>query len=92
MAGASCTRCGFSDKRALQIDHVNGNGMQDRKSGYYKFYQDVIASLERGEKKYQILCANCNWIKRRELKEEKGRPGLYTHQYKDNSLQMNLFE
>src|SRR5438094_515100 len=29
--GGKCVRCGFSDKRALQIDHVNGDGYIERK-------------------------------------------------------------
>lgn len=29
--GDSCVRCGFSDKRALQVDHINGGGLQERK-------------------------------------------------------------
>lgn len=61
-----CFACGFSDKRALQIDHVNGGGNKERKNhkstyGYLKF-------VLKNKGKYQILCANCNWIKR----EEKG--------------------
>src|SRR3990167_3657310 len=30
--GNKCSRCGFSDKRALQIDHKNGGGALERKS------------------------------------------------------------
>ena len=29
--GNVCVRCGFSDPRALQIDHVNGNGLRETK-------------------------------------------------------------
>ena len=62
--GGQCSRCGFSDIRALQIDHVNGGGCQEIKrhtlSGYYKKVMD------NKNGKYQLLCANCNWIKRYE--------------------------
>src|SRR5262245_4193654 len=29
LGGAFCVRCGFDDVRALQIDHVHGNGNHD---------------------------------------------------------------
>ncbi len=28
--GNKCVKCGFSDPRALQIDHINGDGMDNR--------------------------------------------------------------
>ena len=70
--GGICVRCGFSDSRALQIDHINGNGSKLRKktSSSYELYKDVIKSVSNGENKYQLLCANCNWIKRFENKEQ----------------------
>ena len=59
--GGVCCRCGFSDVRALQIDHVNGGGSKEhraiRNDGIHR---KVLA----GEPGYQLLCANCNWIKR----------------------------
>jgi hypothetical protein len=68
LLGNKCVRCGIIDMRVLQIDHVNSNGYQDvQKWGhgrpYYKHILDV-----KGEG-YQLLCANCNWIKRYERKE-----------------------
>lgn len=68
--GGKCARCGFNDYRALQVDHVkraqhphnyfrrSGRGLYHlvRQSGYDKTL-------------YQLLCANCNWIKRFELGE-----------------------
>jgi hypothetical protein len=66
--GGKCVRCGFSDWRALQVDHVNrhGNGLT-----FYETYLDI---LENGDcdGEYQCLCANCNWIKRYENKEASG--------------------
>lgn len=69
--GNKCQRCGFDDERALQIDHVNGGGSQERKFKTFQgsFNNNVIRSFMKGEDKYQILCANCNWIKRAENKE-----------------------
>lgn len=72
--GGVCKTCGFSDIRALQIDHVNGGGQADRKargynSGYpYTFFKKIMADPDFLDK-YQVLCANCNWIKRSVNKE-----------------------
>jgi hypothetical protein len=66
--GKVCGTCGFSDIRALQIDHVHGEGNQERKQVTNKsvFYRRV---LRDSSGKYQLLCANCNWIKRHENNE-----------------------
>jgi hypothetical protein len=65
--GGKCAHCGFSDMRALQIDHVNGGGHQERKH----VNQETICKriLQGKTEGYQVLCANCNWIKRIEQKE-----------------------
>jgi len=55
------------DIRALQIDHVNGNGQKERKifqADYRRYYEHVLEQIKAGSKDYQLLCANCNWIKR----------------------------
>ena len=69
--GGKCSKCGFQDKRALQIDHINGDGARERKIGEYKggFEKHVLQSFLRGDNVYQLLCANCNWIKRFEKNE-----------------------
>ena len=64
--GGKCKKCGFDDERALQIDHINGDGIKDRNKQITGFYKRVI---EDTENKYQLLCANCNAIKRIENKE-----------------------
>ena len=64
-----CKRCGFSDIRALQIDHVYGGGNQERKKN-----RNLTKLISEKPNNYQILCANCNWIKRVENNEVKGRP------------------
>lgn len=63
--GSECCRCGFKDWRALQVDHVNGGGVAERKSARssYALWRLVLADKTG---KYQLLCANCNWIKRYE--------------------------
>lgn len=68
--GNKCVKCGFSDWRALQIDHVNSDGAWERriqKTNPSVFYRKVTEEKDSG--KYQLLCANCNWIKRYEKKE-----------------------
>ena len=68
--GGKCVHCGFDDWRALQIDHVNGGGCREEKQigGH-----GIIRKVLRGETEgYQLLCANCNWIKFYEKKEYNG--------------------
>ena len=69
LLGDKCIKCGFSDKRALQIDHINGDGYLDKNKRTLTYYKLVFLSIKNGEKRYQMLCANCNWIKRVEMKE-----------------------
>jgi hypothetical protein len=62
---------GMTDKRALQIDHINGGGNKARKKvNATKFYLNILKEIEAGSKDYQLFCANCNWIKRWENKEQ----------------------
>jgi predicted HNH restriction endonuclease len=71
--GGKCCRCGFSDYRALQFDHVNGGGTQEyiEKKHYRAAY--TLSELwdigENKDGKFQLLCANCNFIKRAENQE-----------------------
>lgn len=65
--GRKCVRCGFDDIRALQVDHIEGGGYKERKAkGTWTVYYNIIKTSGKG---YQILCANCNVIKRIENKE-----------------------
>mgnify|MGYP001619479973 FL=1 len=68
--GDRCCSCGFSDIRALQIDHTNGGGTAERqKLGPLQIYKKIRDGQVAG---YQLLCANCNAIKRIE-RNENGR-------------------
>ena len=69
MLGGKCVRCGFSDSRALQIDHINGGGTKDIRSSSGSYSKKVQKSFAEDEGMYQLLCANCNWIKRSENNE-----------------------
>lgn len=66
-----CMRCGVSDLRTLQIDHINGGGTRElRLANHNSVLNAILASSEekvRGQ--YQILCANCNMIKKEENRE-----------------------
>jgi hypothetical protein len=66
LGGYTCKRCGFDDPRALQIDHVDDTGYVKRRSGEMgeTLYRKVI---ETGGLGFQVLCANCNWIKKAEF-------------------------
>ena len=61
-------RC--SDERCLQIDHIHGVWNEPRKVGCL-LYEDILYNPE-SSKIYQLLCANCNWIKRAEKNENRG--------------------
>ena len=68
LGGPKCVRCGFDDERALQIDHIHGAGTRGRNErGVHREYADI---LRWGREKFQVLCANCNWIKRKEDGEQ----------------------
>lgn len=60
--GGKCALCGYNtDRRALQIDHIDGKGRRERRTiGWYRFYNNIL----RDTTNYQLLCANCNYIKR----------------------------
>lgn len=68
--GAKCVQCGYDKKPALQFDHVHGDGARDPKSRSpfsRGVYQHMRASWLAG--RIQLLCANCNWVKRAALQE-----------------------
>ena len=62
--GGECAKCGFDDIRALQIDHIKSVGNEIHRG--MPIYREIL----RGRvENLQVLCANCNWIKRYENKE-----------------------
>lgn len=69
--GHECSRCGFADKRALQVDHINGDGAEHRRRETNA--AGLLRSVKARPHLFQILCANCNWIKKSELGENPGR-------------------
>jgi len=69
--GKRCVQCGYDeDVRALQIDHIYGDGMKEYRQfrSKYSLYRYYLKNPELASGRLQILCANCNWIK----KDERG--------------------
>lgn len=63
LLGDKCVKCGFLDARALQIDHVNGDGRLftvSEKTNMLLMFNTIQVDLRAGTQKYQLLCANCN--------------------------------
>jgi hypothetical protein len=64
------------DSRCLQIDHVNRESKHREKknghatSGNEAYLRFILKEIKSGSKDYQLLCANCNWIKRVENRED----------------------
>lgn len=86
--GCRCAICGFDDKRALQLDHINGDGAEERGSRFVNGVRTssksimsiwVMAIRVPDHTRYRILCANCNWIHRVENKLylKRGKRELY---------------
>lgn len=74
LLGNKCSKCNFSDFRALEIDHVRNNGSEERKNwNVFPFLCHVLKEVKKGSEDYQLLCANCNRIKEWERREEKGK-------------------
>lgn len=74
LLGGECVRCGFADVRILQFDHVKGDGHKDRQrtpgGGSRGDTDRAWRAILKGEReKYQLLCPNCNCIKRDEEQE-----------------------
>jgi hypothetical protein len=70
-----CVRCGFTDIRALTIDHVRGDGhLEPTRNGGYRFY---LTLRRRGyPSDFQTLCMNCQFIKRVENHEYGNLPPI----------------
>ena len=61
--GTKCVLCGFSDVRALTLDHVLKNGSEERKElGERGVYLRALNPEHKHE--YRCLCMNCQFIAR----------------------------
>jgi hypothetical protein len=61
--------CGIIDARVLTIDHVNGGGNKERirTGASWGYYKKMLESPDQ----FQVLCWNCNHLKRLELGEHR---------------------
>ncbi len=66
----SCVKCGFTDIKALSIDHINGRVVvghePKRMSGATIYHWLKKNNFPEG---YQTLCLNCQFIKRQDNHE-----------------------
>lgn len=62
LLGHECVECGEDDKTCLQFDHVDGGGSKERREvgSYYALLKRILDDPDR----FQVLCANCNHLKR----------------------------
>src|SRR2546427_4881046 len=89
-----CVRCGFGDLRALQLDHIKSDGKRDRmrfknNNLMYFYYYD---HLNEAKRKLQVLCANCNWIKRSTNNEEPWNEKISKGKLESQSNKKKIFE
>lgn len=61
LLGGECRRCGMIDIRALQVNHINGDGHNDAQNKTTLFYAHILKGL-RSRDDLELLCANCNLI------------------------------
>lgn len=67
LGGKKCVSCGYDkDFRALNFDHLRDDGRKDRKIHYnsYGFYRFYSENPEIAKSNLQVLCSNCNTIKK----------------------------
>lgn len=62
--GGKCQCCGIDNAEILSIDHINGNGIEDRKKfTKWKRYLKALSIMDINDlkSKYRCLCYNCNY-------------------------------
>lgn len=62
---------GMADVRCLQLDHIDGGGSKEKRSfgGALQMILHYADHPDEARQKLQVLCANCNWIKRHDNRE-----------------------
>ena len=69
--GHTCIKCGYKGP-AIQIDHINGDSTPEKRiHGIGRGYSTGVLwnAVKANPKRFQVLCANCNYEKRIENKE-----------------------
>jgi hypothetical protein len=63
--GGVCLHCGYSaNVQALTFDHINGDGYLERKLGIRPSNARLSQQILDGRDDIQLLCCNCNQIKK----------------------------
>ena len=95
LLGMRCVKCGYEDIRALHIDHINPVLRKSNKDKKHKdTATDVLNAYKRGlslENEFQVLCANCHYIKTFYEKKEHLKRFDETVRFVENN-QMDFFE
>ena len=68
-----CNNCGISNLKALTIDHINGNGLRHRIEHNIGGHIAEWLRQNNYPEGYQVLCMNCQFIKRKTNNETGGR-------------------
>lgn len=63
--GGQCKCCGENTEELLELDHINGDGAEHRKTGLSSTQLYKIVERAGFPNDYQILCVTCNKCKRR---------------------------
>ncbi len=61
LGGPKCVRCGTTDIRILQINHIKGGGTKDHRAAFGTLYR-LILQGKRLVDDLDVKCANCNLI------------------------------
>lgn len=63
LGGAKCVSCGCNVFELLSVNHINGDGKEDRKNGFFpNKIVILIAKRKIDINKFNVLCRACNWI------------------------------
>lgn len=61
LGGAKCKRCGCTDVRILEINHINFGGNKEQKEkGYWNFLRNILRDKRKDE--FEVLCRVCNAV------------------------------
>ena len=74
--GSKCVRCGTTDPRVLQINHLKGGGGKEGRNGTNMY--GAILRGERATDDVDLRCANCNIIYEYE-QHRRNIPEKYAH-------------
>lgn len=61
--GNCCACCGDRTLQFLALDHVDGGGYRQRKTGWGSYHCYIDAERRGFPSDYQVLCHNCNLAK-----------------------------